>query len=365
MVLEIIYTHYREILIALLVIFLFHIFRKIFTKYIFNLILRFSNKTKNHFVSNVLEAFEKPLRVFITFIGFFVAYQILPFPDTIDAIVLNMVRSFIAILIAWGLYNLSSTNSVLMTRIGDRFNVEDDDIIVPFLSKILRFAIIVMGISIVADLWGYSVSGFVAGLGLGGLAFALAAQDSLSNFFGGVVIITEKAFKVGDWIATPSVEGTVEDISFRSTQIRTFAQALVTVPNSTLANEPITNWSEMGKRRINFTLEVMKDTPREKIVRCVERIDTLLRNSEEIHQETIMVRFNEFKENGLGIYLYFFTVTTVWSEYLRVRESMNLQIMDILNEEGVFIALPSRNIYVENESIPQDKLTEKIAKNDE
>src|SRR5690606_15315239 len=102
--------------------------------------------------------------------------------------------------------------------------------------------IMAIGAAIIADEFGYNINGFVAGLGLGGLAISLAAKDALANLFGGIIIITEKPFTIGQWIQTPSVEGIVEGISFRSTKIRTFAQAIVTVPNNTLANEPITNW---------------------------------------------------------------------------------------------------------------------------
>lgn len=346
---------WKEIGIALLIIVVFHLFRKVFTKYIFRIILRISNKVNNDLITNILLSFEKPLRIFFTFIGFYVAYKYLPFPVIYDQVMLKIARSFIIILMAWGLYNLSSTSSSVLTTISKRFKMEEDDILLPFLSKIIRFAIVAMAICIVADVWGYNVNGFFAGLGLGGLAFALAAKDSISNFFGGVVIITEKPFSIGDWIKTPTVEGTVEDISFRSTRVRTFAQSLVTVPNSTLANEAITNWSEMGKRRITFDLKISYDTPREKVKRCVEKINDLLRNHEDIHQETIMVHFNEFQENGLGIFLYFFTKTTVWSEYLQVREIINLKIMEILEEEGVSIALPSRRLYMDDNSFHSNK----------
>src|SRR5699024_2676243 len=170
-------------------------------------------------------------------------------------------------------------------------------------------------LSIIAQVFGYPVNGFVAGLGLGGLAFSLAAQDALANLFGGFVIITERPFTIDDWILTPSVEGTVEDITFRSTKVRTFAQALVTVPNSTLANEPITNWSKMGKRQIAFDLRVTYDSPVVKIKEVVKKIETLLKTHDGIHQETIFVKLNEFKENGADIMLYFFTKTTAWDEY--------------------------------------------------
>lgn len=160
-------------------------------------------------------------------------------------------------------------------------------------------------------------------------------------------------FSINDWIKTPSVEGVVEGITFRSTKIRTFAQALVTIPNSTLANEPITNWTKMGKRQITFSLGLTYSTPREKIQVCVERIDCMLRNHEALDQDFILVHFSEFNESSLDIFLYFFTKTTAWAEYLRIKEDINLKIMEILEQENVSIAnvsiaFPSRSLYLEN-----------------
>src|SRR5690625_661254 len=182
--------------------------------------------------------------------------------------------------------------------------------LIPFLSRALQVIIIAISISVILQEFNYNIGGFITGLGLGGLAFSLAAQDALKNLFGGIVIITEKPFTIDDWILTPSVEGTVEDISFRSTKIRTFAQALVTVPNATLANEPITNWSKMGKRQITFNLSLTYDTPKEKIEHVVRQVEYLLKNHPEIHPETIFVNFDHYKENGIDIFLYFFTKTT-------------------------------------------------------
>ena len=126
--------------------------------------------------------------------------------------------------------------------------------VIPLLSKALRFVIIAIAITVILQEFDYEVSGFVAGLGLGGLAISLAAKEALANMLGGIVIITEKPFVIGDWIFTPSIEGTVVEITFRSTKVRTFADALVTMPNDTLVNEPITNWSRMEKRRHTFNL---------------------------------------------------------------------------------------------------------------
>lgn len=187
----------------------------------------------------------------------------------------------------------------------------------------------------IAQEFGYNVNGFVAGLGLGGLAFALASKDVLANLFGGVVIIIEKPFTIGDWISTSSVDGIVEDITFRSSKIRTFEQALVTVPNATLANDLITNWSKMGKRRVTFNLHFTIDTSKEKLENVVKQIDNLLKHHPDIHQKPIHVALSEYNGSGIEILIYFFTKTTDWGQYLKVKEDINFKIMDILKSEEV------------------------------
>ncbi|MCE7794776.1 mechanosensitive ion channel family protein [Salipaludibacillus sp. CUR1] len=346
---------WQEVLLAAGILILFLVFRKLFTIYIFRLILTLSRKAPTDLVTNILLAFERPVRSFFVFIGFYLALIYLPFPAEFDALFLRVFRTLVIVHIAWGLFNLSASTSTVFSKVGRKLDIEFDQILLPFLSKLVRFALIAMALSIIADEWGYNVSGFVAGLGLGGLAFALAAQDSIGNFFGGVIIITEKPFTLGDWIQTPSVEGVVEDISFRSTKIRTFADSVIVVPNSTLANEPIENWAKMKKRQISYSLNVEYGTSRDKLRICVERIDKMLRSRKDIDQELIIVRFNDFNESSLGIFLYLFTVTTQWEEYMKVREDVNLEIMKILEEEGVSVAFPSRSVYMANDKVIEEQ----------
>lgn len=333
-----------DIGIACLIFLLFLVFRKIFTTYIFKLIIRLSKKTPTDFFTNVLLAFERPLRTFFVILGTYLALSYLKFDISTMIFVQKTYQSLLFLLIGWGFYNFASENSSLLLGLAKKFQLEQESMLLPFLSKIIRFTIIALTFAIILDVFGYNIGAFVAGLGLGGLAFALAAQDTVANFFGGVVIIVEKPFKKGDWILTPTVEGTVEDITFRSTTIRTFADALVTVPNSKLVNEPITNWSLMRKRRISFQLGVSYQTSHEKLKRVTKKIEQMIREHEAVHPDTIMVYFTEFKESSYDIFIYFFTKTTVWGEYLAVKEDINLKIMQILEEEGVEIAIPSRFI---------------------
>lgn len=340
----------EEIGIALAIFILFMLFRKFFTGYIFNLIYKISSKRGTELDKNILMAFENPLRLFFVALGIYAAIIYLPLNAEHQLWFGKIFRSIIIVLAATGFYNLFDAKSVILNRIQKLLDIELDRTLIPFLSKFARLLVVIFTFTIVAQEWNYDINGLIAGLGLGGLAIALAAKDALANIFGGIVIIIDKPFKLGDWISTASLEGTVEDISFRSTKIRTFAHSVVTVPNSTLANEAITNWSRMEKRRITFNLGVTYSTPKHKLENCISRITDMLHNHPDIHKETIFVNFDKFNESSLDIFLYFFTITTNWGEYLKVREDIHLKIMDILDDEGVSIAFPSRSIYIENHS---------------
>lgn len=335
--------------IAIGIFLLFLLFRKIFTNYLFRFVLAVSKKAPVETLTHILLAFERPLRSFFIFIGLFAAINYFPINPSFEIILIRIFRTLVVFHIAWGLFTLTSENSRIFTQVGKKLNIQFDDILLPFVSKLIRFALVVMALSIIASEWQYNVSGFVAGLGLGGLAFALAAQESLKNFFGGVVIITEKPFKLGDWIQTPSVEGFVEDISFRSTRIRTFADSVIVLPNATLANEPIENWTKMGKRQITFDVNILYSTPTEKIKKCVDRIEKMLYEDESVDNELIIVKFNTFSDSSLDIFLYFFTIPTGWIEHMNVKEAINFKILQVLEEEGVSIAFPTRTLHISKE----------------
>ncbi|WP_208588289.1 mechanosensitive ion channel family protein [Gracilibacillus suaedae] len=344
------YDDYVNIAISIGIVLIAFILRKLFIKYIFYLLLKLAKKGKSEFLNYALTAFEKPLRMLIIIIGVYIAINYFPYLDQRNELFRQIIRVSFIFSITWGLYNLSSSSSLLFMKINDSLNFNIDQILIPFLSKAVRVIIIAISFSIIAQEFGYEISGFVAGLGLGGLAFALAAQEVIKNLFGGIVIITEKPFSIGDWIQTPSIEGTVEDINFRSTIIRTFADSVITIPNSTLSNEPITNWSEMGKRRIFFHLGVEYGTTKEQLEEVIKQIRTYLENNEDIHPETIFVRFSEYNDSSLDIMLYFFTHTIVWEEYLKIKEDVNFKIMEILEEQKVSVAFPSRSLYLDQES---------------
>ncbi|HNX28644.1 MAG TPA: mechanosensitive ion channel family protein [Syntrophomonadaceae bacterium] len=334
------------IITALIIFLAFWLFSRLITNYILTWAQNLARKNRLDFWAKIFEALQEPLRIFFIGAGFCIAVIYLPFPATYEGTINNIMRSLVIIFIAWCLLRMTDYMSQFPDEIKDRFNL--DKILIPFLNNAIKFIMIALAIVIIAQEWDYNVNGFIAGLGLGGLAFALAAQNFLANLFGGMIIVTEKPFSLGDWIKTPSVEGAVEEITFRSTRIRAFDQAYVTVPNSTLANEPITNYTRIGKRRLNFHLGVTYNTSINKLETCVERIKQLLKQHPDIYPDTIGVYFEKFGDSSLDIYVDSFTRTTLLSEFLAIKNEINFMLMKILAEEQVSLAFPSQSIYVEN-----------------
>ncbi len=328
---------------ALLIFLLFLLLRGVLTRFLFGLVSKIAAKSKTSIDLSFFPALENPLKNFILILGIYIALSILPPTPPLRYYLTVIFRILIVVFAAWALYNLCESRPFkAVTR---RYRL--DPLLAEFLIKAIKAVIVALAVVMILHQLGYDVNGFIAGLGLGGLAVALAAKDALANIFGGIVIIADNPFSVGDWIETAEVEGTVEQVSFRSTRIRTFAQAMVTVPNAVLANAAITNWSRMGKRRITFNLKVNIGTPREKLKKCVERMRAMLETHPDIHPKTIFVTFDQFSESSLDIFLYFFTSTTNWDKFLGVKEDVNFKIIEILEDEGVALALPTRSISLE------------------
>lgn len=188
------------------------------------------------------------------------------------------------------------------------------------------------------------MSGLVAGLGIGGVILTLAAQDTAKNLFGGLVVFIDKPFVVGDWIQMDTFEGTVEDITFRSTRIRTFENSVVNVPNSIISNASIINWSKMEKRRYKLNLIIELDTPLEKLERFKIRVQDMLQSREAIFDDSIIVKFDTIADNGLNVLVCSYTDSVDYASYLAEKEDINYKIMKILQEENIELAYDTKTV---------------------
>jgi MscS family membrane protein len=339
--------------IAIFIFSLFFSLRKFITRIILKALRKIATKTHTTLDDKLIETIEVPLHFIFTLTGIYFAKQSLKL-EAIDGFLDNLISSLATFVIFWVLYRLVNEFSMIFSSFSSRFGKALSTDIENFIIKTLRVIIIAFAVMTILQHWGVNVSAFVASLGLGGLAFALAAKDTAANLFGSLVLFTDRPFKMGDWVQAGAEEGIVEDIGIRSTKIRTFAQALITVPNANIANAAITNWTRMGKRRIRMSLGLTYGTTTEQMETILVEIRTYLANNPDIHPETIMIYFDEFGASSLNIFCYFFTKTTVWAEYLKVRESVNLELMRIIERNGASFAFPTQSLHIE--SYPENSL---------
>jgi len=195
---------------------------------------------------------------------------------------------------------------------------------------------------------GGDVGSLLAGFGIGGVAVAMASKDTIANLFGSVVIFIDRPFQIGDWVDIGGQEGTVEEVGLRVTRIRTFANSLITVPNSQLTTTAINNWSRMQKRRIKLTIGLTYDSNADQMEKAVEAIRDVLRSDERIAQDFFLVNFTDFGPSSLDIFVYCFTNTVRWDEYMQVRQEVLLAFMRRIQALGLSFAFPSQSVYVES-----------------
>ena len=297
-------------------------------------------------------AFYKPLKLFISLLGIYVAILFLNRPLQINEQVMNFVNKcfiIVSILIfARGLAQSFVPNSTLVIRWLKKANKEEIDSSMNFILKAIRIIIYVIAGFLVITTLGINLNGLIAGFGITGVIVTLAAQDTAKNLFGGLVIFLDKPFAVGDWIQFDNFEGTVEDITFRSTRIRTFENSVVNVPNSVLSNTSINNWSKMEKRRVKIILCLVQDTPLDKVQRVCKRIEDMLYERDGIIDDSVIVKFDEISDNGINILIYSFTNSIDYNSYLVEKEKVNYRIMKILDEEKINLSYDTKTVYLKN-----------------
>ena len=337
-----------DIIIAIGIIVFFRIFSGTFSYMIIKIFKIKSKKAKEIKES----AFFKPLKVFFIILGIYLAIVFLKVPLQINEQVMDIVTKAFKIIsvieIAVGLANSFTSKTILGKKLRKSLSQKMDDTVFEFVLKVTRVFIYIVAIFLVLAILEINLTGLIAGLGLGGVIVTLAAQDTAKNLFGGVVIFIDKPFVVGDWIEMDNYEGTIEDITFRTTRIRTFENALVNIPNAIIADASVTNWSKMEKRRYKTNLCVELDTPLEKLELLKARIEKMLQERESVYDDSIIVRFDQITDNGINILIYTYTNSVSYASYLKEVEDINMKIMKILREENIELAYDTKTVYVKN-----------------
>lgn len=259
---------------------------------------------------------------------------------------LRIVASVFGIVLASRIIDLVAK---IAQRLVEHTETTMDDQLVPLIVKIVRIIVIVFGVIFILQNLGVNVTALLAGVSIGGLALALAAQDTVKNFIGSISIFTDRPFQIGDFVTVGAISGTVEEVGVRSTRIREVDGTLTSIPNGNLANQTVNNGSRRIYRRYATTLTVTYDTTTEQLEQFIEAVRAIAESYEHTKEDSVTVQFQQFSDSSLDIYLAMAFDQTGFADMLKGQQAVNLQIMQKAEEMGVEFAFPSTTVYVKKE----------------
>lgn len=324
------------------------ILRKIFEFILDNYIRRITKKTKFTWDDDLLDGVERPSGFIFLMAFFLISYTNLQLSVTVNLYLSTVLEIAISVGFVWLFYNLADVFAKYLTVVTSKTENKLDDQLVPLIRKTLRFFVVVMGVILVLQNNGYNVASLIAGLGIGGLAVALAAKDTLANFFGSITIFADRPFRIGDWIKVGNVEGTVEEVGFRTTRVRTFYNSLVSVPNSQVATTDIDNYGMRQYRRLKTVLNLTYSTTPEQMEAFVEGLKAIVKANKNFRQDFYEIHFNSFGAHSLDVLVYVFFNVPDWSTELQQRHNFLLEVLRLAKEVGVEFAFPTQTLHVDS-----------------
>ncbi len=313
----------------------FHILSTLTSKYLPAVFTKILGKNKLITTDEFVHIFSGPLSFFVKALGVFLAVTNFPLNAVTAATVRGFASKILRVVIIV-LISIAAQNFVV--NIPELFDIMDEKYggvnktLVGFLTKIGKALVIVFSAVIIIEEFGYDVTGIITGLGLGGLTFALAAQDIASNFMSGMTILIDKPFSVGDWITVLGMEGIVEEMNFRSCRIRTFDNALITLPNSKISNDSVTNWTKMNLRKTNIIIGLVYSTTKETLQKVCNEIYEKLAEFEEIKTDSLQVKFDAFNASSLDVKISYNSYPIPTPENNALKEKVQYAIMDVVEE---------------------------------
>jgi len=334
-----------QILIGIGIFFIFLIFRGLISKLIIKKLEIISRRTTNKLDDTFVHALEGPARFLPIVLGFFIASYYMTFSSVGREIVDTINRTLITILIFWVIHQIIEPISYILSGLDKLLTRE----LIGWILKSLKILIFILGLAAVLELWGIKIGPIIAGLGLFGVAVALGAQDLFKNLISGILVLVEKRFKIGDWIAVEGIiEGIVENIGFRSTSIRKFDKSLAIIPNFQFAENAVINVSETSNWRIRWIITLQYDSTIDQLKKVREEIEKYINSSEDFNQSAgVAVRIEKFSDSSIDILVRCFTNSNSWSNSLEVKERLAIEIKQIVEKNGASFAFPSQSIYIE------------------
>ena len=322
----------------------------------------------------IVDIVKKPISALLIIYALNICIGVGFYPVPVPLVVANIFSIIYIVAFSWLVLTiLNGYGIAILDKIAQKSKRKE---VINLALKVIYVIVLIITLLLILQKLGFDISALIASLGIGGLAVAFAAKDIIANFFASVMMLFDNSFSQGDWIVCGDIEGTVVEIGFRKTTVRSFDNALIFVPNSKLASDPVRNWSrrKVG-RRIKMLIGIEYGATTDEIKKCVEDIKNMLINHPDIaksedvaakkrglryrqnivsiddyagYKSNLFVVVDDFAESSINILIYCFAKTIVWGEFLDVKQDVMLKIMEILKQNGLNFAFPSQSLYIEN-----------------
>lgn len=311
------------------------------------IIKKLASKTKTQFDDIFVDVIEEPLVLIIVVIGIHYAYQTLLLNDVWLNLFRNVIKMLTIVSIVWFIMRfLDALILAYLKPLSDRSKTDLDDHLVPIVRKLMKVVLVAIAIIMVLDTFGYNVTSIIAGLGIGGLAFALAAKDMLSNLFGGLSILMDKPFKLGDTVLIEGHKGMVEEIGLRTTKLRTTDKTQLIMPNNIVSNSFIENITREEARKVTMQLGLTYDTSPVKIKKAIKILEEIItKNSSTL--EKSFVYFDSYGDFSLNIKVVYYIKEKDFDKIAKAKSDINMEILTQFNKEKLDFAFPTQTIHLE------------------
>ena len=293
----------------------------------------------------LLQSFSVPAQRMVWFSGIYLALASLPWAiQGMPKLLLMVYRMAMTLCICEGLYLASDVASLLLKSCSEE--IRSNKTLLSLLDTAYKVLVVILGVATLAQESGFPIGSIVAGAGLIGLTISLAAQETAGNIFSGIVILVDKPFAVGDWIIAGDVEGEVIDINFRSIKIRGLDKSVSILTNSKVCSSTIVNCAMRTTRPYKFTLGVTYGTSRAKLEQLMADLTAMLEASQYVEKSSALVRLTSFGDSSINLLVSAYLRTNQAGTFLQMQNDLNLNIMDVMQRDGVDFAFPSTTVYL-------------------
>ena len=324
-----------------------------FVKWLVRKIVAGRRSIESEWASDAVSLLPRPLSLVLHVAAWFVAGQLLHLPEeptNVRAIVMGGLLIAVTIAMTGVIFRIIDVFGLAAKRKAAATATRLDDQLVPLLGNLLK-ALLAIAVAIaLMDKMGYSVTSFIASLGIGGLALALAAKDTVGNLFGSIALFTDQPFVIGDVVKVDGIEGVVEEIGLRVTRIRQADKVLATIPNQTFTTSTVINYSKRPQRRIRHKVGLSYDTSPDQMEAFVGAAREMMKEMDGLDESSIVVWFESMGDSSLGVIVQAFSVAPGFDDFMEAQEVLLLAILRLAEEHGLEIAFPSRTIYLESGS---------------